>query len=98
VQGASGFGFGPADGTPLREWLRRCRERPSVATAFDAAREAAAAMARVAEVVSRGQFKRQYRDHRLEWMIRSGGLDIVARGLDRDNIRFTEPPAQAGAR
>jgi glutathione S-transferase/RNA polymerase-associated protein len=49
-------------------------------------------MAQVAKVVEAGQFKRQYRDHRLEWMIRSGGLDVVQRGLERDNIRFTQPP------
>ena len=33
-------------------------------------------------------FKREYRDHRLEWMLRAGGLDIVAAGLAADNIRF----------
>jgi N-acyl-D-amino-acid deacylase len=92
VQGAASFGVGPAGGSPLHGWLLRCRERPSVAAAFEAARASLAAMARVAEVVERGQFKRQYRDHRLEWMIRSGGYDIVGRGLDRDNIRFTEEP------
>ncbi len=35
---------------------------------------------------------RQYRDHRLEWMLRSGGLDIVLEGLDRGTIRFGEEP------
>jgi hypothetical protein len=85
--------YGPADGHAAPRLAPPLPRAPSVAAAFDAARAAAAAMARVAETVSRGQFKRQYRDHRLEWMIRSGGLDIVARGLDRDNIRFTEPPA-----
>lgn len=33
-------------------------------------------------------FKRQYRDHRLEWMIRSGGLQVVLDGLANDDIRF----------
>lgn len=33
-------------------------------------------------------FKREYRDHRLEWMIKSGGLDVVLKGLEADNIRF----------
>lgn len=92
VQGAHSFGFGPAEGSPLRLWLERCKARPSVRTAFDQAREAAQAMAQVARVVQAGGFKRQYRDHRLEWMVRSGGLEIVARGLERDNIRFNGEP------
>ena len=33
-------------------------------------------------------FKREYRDHRLEWMIRAGGIDVVAAGIAADNIRF----------
>jgi glutathione S-transferase/RNA polymerase-associated protein len=35
-------------------------------------------------------FKREYRDHRLEWMIKSGGISVVQDGLDRNNIRFTD--------
>ncbi len=42
----------------------------------------------VAELVKRGLFKREYRDHRLEWMMKSGGRDIVLAGLAADNIRF----------
>lgn len=37
----------------------------------------------------RGEFRREYRDHRLEWMIRSGGVDVVLEGLRKNNIRFT---------
>jgi len=33
--------------------------------------------------------KREYRDHRLEWMIRSGGIEVVLDGLAKDNIRFS---------
>ena len=29
--------------------------------------------------------------HRLEWMIKSGGVDVVLQGLERDNIRFAPP-------
>jgi len=56
-------------------------------------------MARAAQRVRDGQMKRQYRDHRLEWMIRSGGLQVVLDGIAADNIRFTEtaPFAQAAA-
>ena len=36
-----------------------------------------------------GAFVREYRDHRLEWMLRSGGVDIVIEGIQRKNIRFS---------
>ena len=45
----------------------------------------------VADLVAKGLFKREYRDHRLEWMIKSGGVDVVLKGLERDNIRFAPP-------
>ena len=46
-------------------------------------------MTDVAKLVEEGLFKREYRDHRLEWMIKVGGLEVVAKGLERDNIRFS---------
>ena len=35
------------------------------------------------QLVESGQFKREYRDHRLEWMLRSGGVDIVLEGMQQ---------------
>jgi hypothetical protein len=35
--------------------------------------------------------RREYRDHRLEWMMKSGGVQIVLDGLANNNIRFTWP-------
>ena len=58
-------------------------------TAEIAAMARGAAMPDVAKLVEQGLFKREYRDHRLEWMIKSGGLDVVLKGLERDTIRFT---------
>jgi RNA polymerase-associated protein len=52
---------------------------------------AAATMADIGGLYARGGRKREYRDHRLEWMIRSGGLDIVVAGLSDDTIRFSWP-------
>lgn len=92
VQGAAGFGLGPVAGGPLDGWLGRVRARPSVAAAFEAARDAVKAMTAVAGIVDAGLFKRQYRDHRLEWMIRSGGIEVVLKGLERGNIRFNDEP------
>ena len=92
VQGAAGFGFAPTAGSPLDAWLQRARARPSVSAAGEAARDSVKAMTAVAGVVDAGLFKRQYRDHRLEWMIRSGGIDVVLKGLERGNIRFNDEP------
>jgi hypothetical protein len=32
---------------------------------------------------------RQYRDYRLEWMMKSGGADIVLEGLRAGTIKFS---------
>jgi RNA polymerase-associated protein len=36
---------------------------------------------------------REYRDYRLEWMIRSGGMEVVLAGLRAGTIRFSWPHA-----
>jgi len=92
VQGAVGHGVGPAPDSALGCWLDRVRARPSAAAAFKAAADSIQAMSAVAGIVDAGLFKRQYRDHRLEWMIRSGGVEVVLKGLEKDNIRFNSEP------
>jgi glutathione S-transferase/RNA polymerase-associated protein len=93
LNGSRGFGLEPERGSRLGDWLARVNERPSVAaTSAEAAgflRGAGGGMPNVAELVEKGLFQREYRDHRLEWMIRSGGLSVVLQGLERRNIRFT---------
>lgn len=93
VNGSVGQGNPPARGTKLAAWLERANARASVAAcvADIAALNSGATMPNVAELVEKGLFKREYRDHRLEWMIKSGGLDVVVKGLERDNIRFAPP-------
>jgi glutathione S-transferase len=81
-------GNAPKPGGKLAEWLARANERPSVAACVKAAREMLKAMPDLSQVVASGLFKRQYRDHRLEWMLRSGGLPIVLEGLEKKTIRF----------
>lgn len=90
VNGSVGHGNPPARGTKLSAWLERANARPSVAATLAdmVASASATTMPNVAELVEKGLFKREYRDHRLEWMIKSGGIDVVLKGLDRDNIRF----------
>ncbi|HWF01116.1 MAG TPA: glutathione S-transferase family protein [Caulobacteraceae bacterium] len=93
LNGARGHGFSPAAASPLGAWMVRANARPSVAATVkditDMLAGGGPGMESVADLVEKGLFKREYRDHRLEWMIKSGGLDIVAAGLARDNIRFT---------
>ena len=90
VNGAAGFGVPPAPGSALAAWLARANARPSVAATAEEASIAAVEVAKVVPgAIASGQFRREYRDHRLEWMIRSGGLDVVREGLAADNIRFS---------
>ena len=51
--------------------------------------QAASSLGAAAQLIASGQFKREYRDHRLEWMIKTGGLQVVLDGLAKDNIRFS---------
>ena len=92
LNGSLGHGHKPAEGSKLSAWLARANARPSVAETREEAAAATrgSAMPNVAELVEKGLFKREYRDHRLEWMVKSGGVDVVLRGLERDNIRFTQ--------
>ncbi|HSV03145.1 MAG TPA: glutathione S-transferase family protein [Phenylobacterium sp.] len=90
VNGAVGQGHAPAEDSRLAGWLARANERPSVAKAREDIAEwsRGASLADVAQLVETGLFKREYRDHRLEWMVKSGGLGVVLRGVERGNIRF----------
>jgi glutathione S-transferase/RNA polymerase-associated protein len=84
------FGFRPEEGSRLSRWLARVSELPAVAAT---AAEAAASLASIpdfAQMIASGAFKREYRDHRLEWMIRSGGIEVVLDGMRRGDIRFSQ--------
>jgi len=91
LNGSVGHGNPPARGTRLSDWLARANARPTVAATMAEAQASsrASTMTNVAELVKLGLFRREYRDHRLEWMIRSGGREVVLQGLAADNIRFT---------
>ena len=39
--------------------------------------------------IAAGKYQRQYRDHRLDWMLRSGGAQIVLDGLAKGTLRFS---------
>src|SRR6185503_10090204 len=90
VNASAFFGQAPQADSQIGRWLARVNERPAIARTAAAANEAATVgMPMVAALVESGAFKREYRDHRLEWMIRSGGMSIVEQGLALGNIRFS---------
>ena len=88
VNNADRLGVSPPAGSELEAWLTRMRERPS-------AQQLAAEFAAWVETPlnrpmdATGTWKRLYKAHRLEWMIAAGGLDVVAKGVADDDIRFS---------
>ena len=96
INGAAGFDLAPLSSSALAAWAQRANDRPSVAECAAAAAAVAfdseaVSLEQVRQAMEQGLFKREYRDHRLEWMIKSGGMAVVSEGLQRDNIRFIEP-------
>ena len=89
LNGARGNRIGPDEHSSLGRWLTRANGRPSVKKSADTAAAVVSSMTQVHTAIESGVFKREYRDHRLEWMIRSGGLDIVLEGIKARNIRFS---------
>src|SRR6185503_15076576 len=73
----------------VQGWLGRIADRPAVVATFEAAAASMQGFEMLPGLVASGHFKREYRDHRLEWMLRSGGADIVLEAMRNDNIRFT---------
>ena len=99
VNGAVGFGHVPAPDSRLGKWLQRVNARPSVAACARAAAAVAfdspaISLDAVRAAMEQGLFKREYRDHRLEWMVKTGGFEVVREGLEKNNIRFIEPFAR----
>jgi glutathione S-transferase len=89
VAASAGNGFPPPNGSRLAAWLARVAERHSVQKVAAAAMEALAGFQDLGPIIEQGLFVREYRDHRLEWMMRSGGSQIVLDGMAKKNIRFS---------
>lgn len=85
------YELGPAGDSALGRWLVDVSERPAVAATFQEFEAAAAGMSGAYERLASGAVRREYRDHCLEWMLKSGGLQIVLDGIDKGNVRFTWP-------
>lgn len=93
---SSMFGIDPPSGSAVARWLERSRQRVSVSRTVDEALATIPGMDSIAGQLKTGAFRRQFRDHRLEWMIRSGGLQVVVDGLAQGDIRFTDTARFAG--
>jgi len=92
VNRSAAYDITPPAGSRLALWLARVNERPAVARVIEQMHDAIAKLPDFAALLAQGKVKRQYRDHRLEWMIAAGGLSVVQEGLDRATIRFSRLP------
>ena len=91
VNRSSSYGLEPETGTLLRDWYERAKERPAVKSVSEEYAAGVKNLTAAHEFLKSGLMKRQYRDNRLEWMIKSGGIDIVRDGMEKNNIRFQWP-------
>jgi glutathione S-transferase/RNA polymerase-associated protein len=89
VRGSVVWGNAPKAGTRLAGWLARVEDRLSVRKTIEAAQQFAGSIDSLPAILESGAFTRQYRDHRLEWMIRSGGVEVVLAGMKKKTIRFS---------
>ena len=90
VNAAAGVnGFPPPASSGLARWLDRVLERPSVQRVVAEAAASMSGFEMLPQLVEAGMFVREYRDHRLEWMFRSGGAEVVLAGIERKTIRFS---------
>lgn len=87
------YGMMPPEDDPISKWRARVIERPSVKQTFEEMLEATKKMSAVFKDTFKAGTgrRREYRDHRLEFMIRAGGIEVVQKGLEEDTIRFSWP-------
>lgn len=89
LNSAGRFDVAPTPNSALSRWLARANAHPNVATTQAEAVAAELDPTTMQAAIAAG-FQREYRDHRLEWMVQAGGLDIVAKGLVAGTIRFNQ--------
>lgn len=89
---SAAYGITPPAGSQLASWLARVNQRPAVAKVIEQMHQTIVNLPDFAALLAQGKIKRQYRDHRLEWMIAAGGLSVVQEGIDRGTIRFSRLP------
>lgn len=92
INRSAAIGYGPPAGSLLAAWFERVNQRPAVAKVIEQMKTTIASLPDFAALVAQGKIKRQYRDHRLEWMIRGGGIAVVQEGIEKGSIRFSRLP------
>jgi len=85
-------GYTPPAGSQLAAWFARVNQRASVAKVIAQMHEVLASLPDFPTLLAQGKIKRQYRDHRLEWMIAAGGLAVVQEGIEKGTVRFSRIP------
>ena len=85
---SAGYGYLPPKNSKLLSWFERANQRESVAKVRQQMQGALDKMPDLGELLRSGKVVRQYRDHRLEWMIAAGGLAVVSEGIEKGTIRF----------
>jgi glutathione S-transferase/RNA polymerase-associated protein len=92
INRSAAAGYTPPAGSKLQAWLVRVNQRPSVAKVIEQMQQVIANLPDFPTLLAQGKIKRQYRDHRLEWMIAGGGLSVVQEGIERGTVRFSRLP------
>ena len=90
---SAGYGYLPEKGSRLADWFERANRRETVAKVRTQMQASLDAMPDLGELLRKGEVVRQYRDHRLEWMIAAGGLSVVTEGIEKGTIRFSRTPS-----
>jgi len=63
-------GYGPPEGSPLQKWHASIKQRPAVAQTFAEFEEVAKKMSGMRDAFQSGAFKREYHDHRSEFLVK----------------------------
>jgi glutathione S-transferase/RNA polymerase-associated protein len=91
LAGSVALGFGVSERhSKLKDWLARASARSSVQRVAAESAEWLRRERAAAGASERPRIVRQYRDHRLEWMLKTGGADIVVEGLLQGTVRFAD--------
>jgi glutathione S-transferase/RNA polymerase-associated protein len=89
---SAGYGYVPSKGSRLLAWFERVNQRDSVRKVREQMQAVLDKLPDLGQMLKSGQVVRQYRDHRLEWMIAAGGLSVVQEGMQNGTIRFSRNP------
>jgi glutathione S-transferase len=92
INRSAAIGYTPPGGSRLAAWLEKVNQRPGVRQVIEQMKQVIANLPDMAALLAERKIKRQYRDHRLEWMIAGGGLSVVQEGIDSGTIRFSRLP------